>query len=148
MRRLSAWNVTSLFSQAVLVDRTMYIAGQIGIEPSNGQLVSGGIKEETKQVRCVLAIIFYAMLNVDSWKIEETQSILHNLQDEVKTINDSSAVVFHPSSLEVRETPVSHIRRNWCFESLSWHKTCSPSRSRVRLVDRMRWSCIVFTSNK
>jgi len=44
----------------------MYIAGQIGIEPSNGQLVSGGIKEETKQVRCVLAIIFYAMLNVDS----------------------------------------------------------------------------------
>uniref|UniRef100_A0A8V0YC17 Reactive intermediate imine deaminase A homolog n=1 Tax=Gallus gallus TaxID=9031 RepID=A0A8V0YC17_CHICK len=37
------------YSQAVLVDRTMYIAGQIGIEPSNGQLVSGGIKEETKQ---------------------------------------------------------------------------------------------------
>lgn len=66
MRKLSARNVTSLFSQAVLVDRTMYIAGQIGIEPSNGQLVSGGIKEETKQVRCVLAIIFYAMLNVDS----------------------------------------------------------------------------------
>ncbi|NXK17638.1 RIDA deaminase, partial [Arenaria interpres] len=37
------------FSQAVLVDRTMYIAGQIGIEPSTGQLVSGGAKEEAKQ---------------------------------------------------------------------------------------------------
>ncbi|XP_065687808.1 2-iminobutanoate/2-iminopropanoate deaminase isoform X2 [Patagioenas fasciata] len=37
------------YSQAVLVDRTMYIAGQIGIEPSTGQLVPGGAKEEAKQ---------------------------------------------------------------------------------------------------
>ncbi|XP_009273760.1 PREDICTED: ribonuclease UK114 isoform X2 [Aptenodytes forsteri] len=37
------------YSQAVLVDQTMYIAGQIGIEPSTGQLVSGGAKEEAKQ---------------------------------------------------------------------------------------------------
>lgn len=37
----------------------MYIAGQIGIEPSSGQLVSGGVKEEAKQVRCALAVIFY-----------------------------------------------------------------------------------------
>ncbi|XP_010184844.1 PREDICTED: ribonuclease UK114 [Mesitornis unicolor] len=37
------------YSQAVLVDRTMYIAGQIGVEPSTGQLVSGGAKEEAKQ---------------------------------------------------------------------------------------------------
>lgn len=29
----------------------MYIAGQIGLEPSTGQLVSGGAKEEAKQVR-------------------------------------------------------------------------------------------------
>lgn len=56
--KLSTVNVSSVFSQAVLVDRTMYIAGQIGIEPSSGQLVSGGAKEEAKQVRCVLAINF------------------------------------------------------------------------------------------
>ncbi|XP_054841062.1 2-iminobutanoate/2-iminopropanoate deaminase [Eublepharis macularius] len=37
------------YSQAVLVDRTMYIAGQIGMDPSNGQLVPGGVKEEAKQ---------------------------------------------------------------------------------------------------
>ncbi|XP_015261348.1 PREDICTED: ribonuclease UK114 isoform X2 [Gekko japonicus] len=36
-------------SQAVLVDRTMYIAGQIGMDPSSGQLVPGGVKEQTKQ---------------------------------------------------------------------------------------------------
>ncbi|XP_021241925.1 ribonuclease UK114 [Numida meleagris] len=37
------------YSQAVLVDRTMYVAGQIGIEPSSGQLVPGGVREEAKQ---------------------------------------------------------------------------------------------------
>ncbi|XP_015261347.1 PREDICTED: ribonuclease UK114 isoform X1 [Gekko japonicus] len=37
------------YSQAVLVDRTMYIAGQIGMDPSSGQLVPGGVKEQTKQ---------------------------------------------------------------------------------------------------
>ncbi|KAL4694742.1 hypothetical protein H8957_002203 [Semnopithecus entellus] len=30
------------YSQAVLVDRTIYISGKIGMDPSSGQLVSGG----------------------------------------------------------------------------------------------------------
>ncbi|XP_005381905.1 PREDICTED: ribonuclease UK114 [Chinchilla lanigera] len=37
------------YSQAVLVDRTIYISGQVGLDPSSGQLVPGGIVEETKQ---------------------------------------------------------------------------------------------------
>ncbi|KAG3270478.1 hypothetical protein H1C71_023234 [Ictidomys tridecemlineatus] len=34
---------------AVLVDKTIYISGQIGMDPSSGQLVCGGIAAETKQ---------------------------------------------------------------------------------------------------
>ncbi|XP_032979417.1 2-iminobutanoate/2-iminopropanoate deaminase-like [Rhinolophus ferrumequinum] len=37
------------YSQAVLVDRTIYISGQIGMDPSSGQLVPGGVTEEAKQ---------------------------------------------------------------------------------------------------
>ncbi|XP_007424864.2 2-iminobutanoate/2-iminopropanoate deaminase [Python bivittatus] len=37
------------YSQAVLVDRTMYIAGQLGMDPSDGQLVPGGAKEQAHQ---------------------------------------------------------------------------------------------------
>ncbi|MBZ3877502.1 Ribonuclease UK114 [Sciurus carolinensis] len=37
------------YSQAVLVDRTIYISGQIGMDPSSGQFVPGGIAAETKQ---------------------------------------------------------------------------------------------------
>ena len=38
------------FSQAVQVDRTIYISGQVGLDPSSGQLVPGGVVEEAKQV--------------------------------------------------------------------------------------------------
>ncbi|XP_016370993.1 ribonuclease UK114-like isoform X1 [Sinocyclocheilus rhinocerous] len=36
------------YSQAVLVDRTMYISGQIGMDVS-GQLVAGGVQAQAKQ---------------------------------------------------------------------------------------------------
>lgn len=38
----------------MLVDRTMYISGQLGMDPSSGQLVPGGAKEQTHQVKCDL----------------------------------------------------------------------------------------------
>ena len=37
------------YSQAVLVDRTIYISGQLGMDPASGQLVPGGVAEEAKQ---------------------------------------------------------------------------------------------------
>ncbi|TEA25299.1 hypothetical protein DBR06_SOUSAS1010214, partial [Sousa chinensis] len=37
------------YSQAVLVDRTIYISGQLGMNPASGQLVPGGVAEEAKQ---------------------------------------------------------------------------------------------------
>ena len=35
--------------QAVLVNRTVYISGQLGMGPASGELVPGGVAEETKQ---------------------------------------------------------------------------------------------------
>ncbi|KAM4581401.1 2-iminobutanoate/2-iminopropanoate deaminase-like [Odontesthes bonariensis] len=37
------------YSQAVVVDRTMYVSGQLGMEPASGQLVEGGVQAQTKQ---------------------------------------------------------------------------------------------------
>ncbi|XP_012372693.1 2-iminobutanoate/2-iminopropanoate deaminase-like [Octodon degus] len=37
------------YSQAVLVDRTLYISGQVGLDPVSGRLVPGGVVE-AKQV--------------------------------------------------------------------------------------------------
>lgn len=38
------------YSQAVETNGTLYISGQIPVEPSSGKIVEGGIKEQTTQV--------------------------------------------------------------------------------------------------
>ncbi|KAJ8273251.1 hypothetical protein GJAV_G00099420 [Gymnothorax javanicus] len=38
-----------IYSQAVVVDRTMYISGQLGLDTASGQLVSGGVEAQAKQ---------------------------------------------------------------------------------------------------
>lgn len=42
-------------SQAVLVDRTVYISGQLGLDVASGQLVDGGVQAQAKQVSHVTA---------------------------------------------------------------------------------------------
>ena len=38
------------YSQAILVNGMLYTSGQIPLDPFNGQVVEGGIKEQTLQV--------------------------------------------------------------------------------------------------
>jgi len=37
------------YSQAVVVDNTMYISGSLGLSPANSELVTGGVEAETEQ---------------------------------------------------------------------------------------------------
>uniref|UniRef100_A0A1A7XWU2 2-iminobutanoate/2-iminopropanoate deaminase n=1 Tax=Iconisemion striatum TaxID=60296 RepID=A0A1A7XWU2_9TELE len=37
------------YSQAVLVDQTVYVSGQLGMDPVSGQLVDGGVQAQTRQ---------------------------------------------------------------------------------------------------
>ncbi|XP_018411664.1 PREDICTED: ribonuclease UK114 isoform X2 [Nanorana parkeri] len=37
-----------IYSQAVVVDKTMYVSGQLGMDPASGQLVPGGVKNEAQ----------------------------------------------------------------------------------------------------
>lgn len=38
------------YSQGVRVGNTLYLAGQIGLDPGTGEMVDGGIEAETRQV--------------------------------------------------------------------------------------------------
>jgi 2-iminobutanoate/2-iminopropanoate deaminase len=38
------------YSQAVEVNNTLYVSGQIPVNPSTGKIVEGGIREQTEQV--------------------------------------------------------------------------------------------------
>lgn len=59
-------NISYQFSQAVVVDRTMYISGQLGMDTVTGQLVAGGVQAQAKQVRwfCVLLSSIFILLNM------------------------------------------------------------------------------------
>lgn len=56
------------FSEAVRVDDTLYLSGQIGVVPGSLKLVPGGIKEETRQtmenIRITLEAHGYTMRDV------------------------------------------------------------------------------------
>jgi len=45
------------YSQAVEVNGTLYISGQVPVDPATGKVVEGGITEQTKQVMKNIAAI-------------------------------------------------------------------------------------------
>lgn len=48
------------YSQAIAVDSMVYTAGQIGLIPSTGELIEGGIEEQTRQVLTNLSNVLEA----------------------------------------------------------------------------------------
>uniref|UniRef100_A0A8C8RWM9 2-iminobutanoate/2-iminopropanoate deaminase n=1 Tax=Pelusios castaneus TaxID=367368 RepID=A0A8C8RWM9_9SAUR len=68
------------YSQAVLVDRTMYIAGQTGMDPSSGQLVPGGVKEEAKQALKNIGEILKAA-GCDYCNVVKTTVLMADMKD-------------------------------------------------------------------
>uniref|UniRef100_A0A8C8ZGB3 2-iminobutanoate/2-iminopropanoate deaminase n=1 Tax=Prolemur simus TaxID=1328070 RepID=A0A8C8ZGB3_PROSS len=74
------------YSQAVLVDRTVYISGQIGMDPSSGQLVPGGIEEEAKQAFKNMGEILKAA-GCDFTNVVKTTVLLADIND-FNTVND------------------------------------------------------------
>ena len=56
------------YSQAVQAGNTIYVSGQIPIVPENGELIEGGIQEQTRQsltnISNILAAAGYSMKDV------------------------------------------------------------------------------------
>ncbi len=48
------------YSQAIAIDGFVYTAGQVGFDPTTGELVPGGITEQTEQVLRNLAAVLAA----------------------------------------------------------------------------------------
>ena len=52
------------YNQAVLVDKTLYISGQVALNPENNELIQGSIKDETHQImKNIKSILNEAGLN-------------------------------------------------------------------------------------
>ncbi|XP_048452296.1 2-iminobutanoate/2-iminopropanoate deaminase isoform X1 [Rhincodon typus] len=68
------------YSQAVVVDRTMYISGQLGLDPATGQLVTGGTAQEAKQALINMGEILKAA-NCNYNNVVKTTVLLADIND-------------------------------------------------------------------
>jgi 2-iminobutanoate/2-iminopropanoate deaminase len=68
------------YSQAVRAGDTLFASGQVGLDPATGQLVSGGIAEQTVRVlENVKAVLAAAGLNLA--QVVKTTVFLKNMSD-------------------------------------------------------------------
>jgi len=80
------------YSQAILVGGTLYLAGQIALDPSSGKLVEGGIEVQTRRVMKNLnAVLDAAGYQFDD--VVQTQVFLSNL-NHYKAMNSVYATYF------------------------------------------------------
>uniref|UniRef100_A0A3P9JBI1 2-iminobutanoate/2-iminopropanoate deaminase n=2 Tax=Oryzias latipes TaxID=8090 RepID=A0A3P9JBI1_ORYLA len=74
------------YSQAVLVDRTMFISGQLGMDPATTQLVEGGVQAQTRQALVNLGEILKAA-GCGYENVVKTTVLLANMND-FTSVND------------------------------------------------------------
>ncbi|XP_038147771.1 2-iminobutanoate/2-iminopropanoate deaminase-like [Cyprinodon tularosa] len=74
------------YSQAVVVDRTVYISGQLGMDPGSGQLVEGGVQAQTRQALVNMGEILKAA-GCSYENVVKTTVLLADMNDFVN-VND------------------------------------------------------------
>ncbi|XP_066546949.1 2-iminobutanoate/2-iminopropanoate deaminase isoform X1 [Amia ocellicauda] len=81
------------YSQAVVVDRTMYISGQLGMDPVSGQLVTGGVLAEAKQALINMGEILKSA-GCDYSSVVKTTVLLADMND-FNGVNEVYKQFFH-----------------------------------------------------
>ena len=90
------------YNQAVLADNTLYISGQIPMDPATGKLISGDIQLETKQcMENIRAILEEAGMGFDQ---VVKASIFVKDMGQFAQINEAYGKYFNSESAPARET--------------------------------------------
>ena len=90
------------YSQAVIVNNTLYSSGQIAIDPETGYLVIDNIEDETTQVmQNIKAILNTAEMDFD--QIFKTTIFISNM-DDFAIINKIYGSYFDENNAPARET--------------------------------------------
>ena len=90
------------YNQAVFGGNTLYISGQIAINPSSGDLVLDDIKSETQQVMKNLEAVLQAA-GLTFSNVVKSSIFIKNMND-FATINDVYGSFFNNAEAPARET--------------------------------------------
>lgn len=89
------------YSQATLVNGTLYISGQIPVDPETGKLVEGIDKETHQVMKNLKAILTVADMNFDN---AVKASIFLKNMDDFAVVNEIYASYFNNDQFPARET--------------------------------------------
>lgn len=90
------------YNQAILVNNTLYASGQIAINPATNELISGNIKEETKQVMENLAAVLDAA-GMHFSNVVKCSIFISDMND-FTAINNIYGTYFDDDNAPARET--------------------------------------------
>ena len=90
------------YNQAVLANGTLYVSGQIGMNPKTMELVEGKIEEETRQVMENLKAVLTAA-NMDFEHVVKSSIFLSNM-DDFTQVNEIYGTYFEAETAPARET--------------------------------------------
>ena len=90
------------YNQAVFVNDTLYISGQIGLNPHSMELVEGGVKNEAEQVMVNLkSVLEAAEMNFD--QVVKSSIFLSDMAD-FGLVNEVYGSYFNNENAPARET--------------------------------------------
>ncbi|MBT8223714.1 MAG: RidA family protein [Eudoraea sp.] len=90
------------YNQAVMTGNTLYISGQIPLNPENGELVSGDIQEETHQcMKNLKAILEEAGMGFE--QVVKTSIFVKDMH-QFAQINEAYGQYFDADTAPARET--------------------------------------------
>jgi 2-iminobutanoate/2-iminopropanoate deaminase len=82
------------YSQAIRAANTVYVSGQLGIDPKTGKMVDGGVDAQARQaLENVKAILFAAELNLTN--VVKAEVFLTDMNDFAK-VNEIYSTYFAP----------------------------------------------------
>ena len=90
------------YNQAIMVNDTLYLSGQIGLDPHSMKVVNGGVKEETKQVMKNLKAVLEAA-DMTFNNVIKSSIFLINMSDFSK-VNEIYGSYFSDETAPARET--------------------------------------------
>lgn len=98
------------YSQAILINNTLYISGQIALDPQTGEIINGDIISETHRVmKNISAILSAAGMSFDN--VVKSTIYIRNIED-FPTVNKVYST-YLSNSPPARETiEVSHLPKN------------------------------------
>lgn len=119
----TAWEVISTtrapaaigpYSQAIRVNGTLYLAGQIALDPATGEMVEGGIKQQTRRVmQNIEAVLSEAGYTFDD--VVQAQVFLADMND-YRAFNAVYAGYFEESFPARAVVEVARLPRNALVE--------------------------------